>query len=230
MSALLDVRRLDAGHGRSVVVRDLSLTVDAGEVVALLGPNGAGKTTTLSTLAGLLPALCGEVLLLGRPVDVRAPHRNAARGLGYVPEDRALFGGLTVRENLWLAAKRGWTDVSVYFPALERLADRRAGLLSGGEQQMLAIARALVAQPRLLLVDEMSLGLAPKVVDQLAAVIRRIADDLGIGVLLVEQHIPVALAIADRALVLVHGEMVACGPATELAERPDLIHANYLGV
>jgi branched-chain amino acid transport system ATP-binding protein len=119
--------------------------------------------------------------------------------------------------------------VARYFPALGPLADRRAGLLSGGEQQMLVIARALVGGPRLLLVDEMSLGLAPKIVDQLATVLRQVADDLGIGMLLVEQHVPVALSIADTALVLVHGEVVARGPAADLAQRPDLLQASYLG-
>ncbi|HZA88083.1 MAG TPA: ATP-binding cassette domain-containing protein, partial [Acidimicrobiales bacterium] len=177
MSLLLDVRNLRAGYGRSVVVRDLSLTVRPGEVVALLGPNGAGKTTTLMTVSGLLPALGGEVRLFGEPVDTRSPEHNARRGVGYVTEDRALFGGLTVRDNLWLAtrSRRGadaWhvdgPDVAAYFPALGPLADRRAGLLSGGEQQMLAIARALAGRPALLLVDEMSLGLAPMIVDQLA--------------------------------------------------------------
>ena len=236
--ALLDVRGLRAGYGRSVVVRDLSLTVAPGEVVALLGPNGAGKTTTLATVAGLLPALGGDIVLLGGPVDARRPHRNARRGLRCVTEDRALFPGLTVRENLRLGApRRGRSgagahgdELAARFPALERLLPRGAGLLSGGEQQMLAIARALAGRPRLLLVDEMSMGLAPIVAHELAGAIRRAADELGIGVLLVEQHVPVALTVADRAVVLVHGEVVAAGPAAELAESPELLRANYLGI
>jgi len=234
-SALLEVSDLWAGYGGSAVVRELSFTVAHGEVVALLGPNGAGKTTTLLTVAGLLPALGGTVRLLGRPVDARAPHRNIRRGLGYVTEDRGLFGRLSVRDNLRLAARDGGhaaaavVEASTWFPALAPLLDRRTGLLSGGEQQMLAVARALVARPQLLLIDEMSLGLAPRIVDQLAGVIRRIADEREIGVLLVEQHVPLALGIADAALVLVHGEVVARGAAADLAGRHDLLQASYLG-
>jgi branched-chain amino acid transport system ATP-binding protein len=227
---LLEIEDLVAGYGRTAVVRDLSLTVDAGEVVALLGPNGAGKTTTLSTAAGLLRPLSGSVRFDGAPVDVRAPARNARRGLGLVTEDRSLFASLTVAENLRLAARRGESiEVAFeYFPALEPLVDRRAGLLSGGEQQMLAIARALVARPRLLMIDEMSMGLAPIVLERLAPVVRRIADEAGTGVLLVEQHVPVALDLADHALVLQHGDVVLRGTAAELAADPDVVRASYL--
>jgi branched-chain amino acid transport system ATP-binding protein len=196
-------------------------------VVALLGPNGAGKTTSLLTMAGLLPPLGGTVRLLGEPIDVRSPHRNARRGLALVTEDRSLFPGLTVRENLRLATSGRSTDVTSWFPALGQLLDRKAGLLSGGEQQQLAVARALLGRPRLLLVDEMSLGLAPLVVRDLAATLRRVVDETGVGVLLVEQHVPVALSVADRAVVLRHGEVVLEGTAADLAARPDVIHASY---
>ncbi len=230
MSALLEVEDLRAGYGRVEVVRDLTLTLAEGEVVALLGPNGAGKTTTLLTIAGLLPPLGGSVRVLGQPVDWRVAHRNARRGVALVTEDRSLFPQLTARENLRLASRtRRGLDVASYFEALEALLDRKACLLSGGEQQMLAIARALAAKPRLLLVDEMSLGLAPVVVERLAQIVRRVAEELGIGVLLVEQHVPVALSIADRAVVLRHGEVVLTGEASVLAGQPELLHSSYFG-
>ena len=225
---MIEVDGLFAGYGRTAVVRDLSLTVAPGEVVALLGPNGAGKTTTLLTIAGLLPTLGGSVRVLGEDVDVGHPERTARRGLGLVTEDRSLFPGLTVREHLKLAAGSDTALATTYFPKLGSLLGRKAGLLSGGEQQMLALARAIVLRPQMLLIDEMSLGLAPIVVEGLAPVVRAIADELGIGVLLVEQHVPVALRVADRAVVLRHGECVLSAAAADLRGDADLLRAAYL--
>ena len=233
---LLDIRGLSAGYEGVPVVRDLDLTVAPGEVVALLGPNGAGKTTTLQTVSGLLPVLAGTVEVLGRPTSARSPHQVARRGVGHVPEDRGLFFELSVRQNLRLAvpgARRRRAPavrrVLKVFPELEPTLDRPAGLLSGGQQQMLAMARALVGEPRLLLVDEVSLGLAPIVVDRLLPVVREVADSTGAGVLLVEQHVAMALGVADTAYVMVNGRIARQGPAAELAGQRDLLEASYLG-
>lgn len=236
---LLEVRGLSTGYGGVSVVHDVDLSVGAGEVVALLGPNGAGKTTTLSALSGLLPCHAGEVRFDGRTMvgSGRLRAGTAVRlvraGIAHVPEDRCLFPDLTVAEHLRLGSrKRDTTAVDATyerFPALQSLRNRRAGLLSGGEQQMLALARALVARPRLLLVDELSLGLAPVIVQRLLPDLRAIADETGTGVLLVEQHVGLALAMADRADVLSRGRVVASGPATEIAGRPDLLEAGYFG-
>jgi branched-chain amino acid transport system ATP-binding protein len=232
---VLDVRGLSAGHEGVPVVRDLDLRVAAGEVVALLGPNGAGKTTTLQTVSGLLPIISGDILVLGEPPTPRAPHRIARRGVGHVTEDRSLFFDLTARQNLSVVVAgrrreaRAVDRVLRLFPELEPVLDRKAGLLSGGQQQMLALARALVAEPRLLLVDEMSLGLAPIIAQRLVPMVREVADETGAGVVLVEQHLTMAMEVADTVCLLVHGDVVAQGPTSEMKDRRDLFEASYLG-
>ena len=232
MSELLAVRDLVAGYGQLAVVRNVSLHVADGEVVALLGPNGAGKTTTLLTACGLLPALAGEIWVGGKRIESAHASAVARMGVSLVPEDRALFFDLTVQENIRLGA-RGRRDAAVemfgLFPELAALAKRKAGLLSGGEQQMLAIARGLAARPRLLVVDEMSLGLAPLIVARLLALLKQVVTDTGTALLLVEQHAHLSLAIADRAYVLNHGELVLEGRAEDLRDRRDLIEVSYLG-
>ena len=225
MTPLLDVAGLRAGYGNVEVVHGVDLQVHAGEVVAMLGPNGAGKTTTLSTVSGELPPLGGDVRLLD--CEARDPlHVRARKGLAMVTQERAVLMELTAGENL----RVGRCDVDravELFPELEGHLDRRVGLLSGGQQQMLALARCLARTSRLLLVDELSLGLAPLVVDRLLQAVRASADD-GMGVLLVEQHVHKALAIADRVLVLRRGVVELDGSATDLRDRVDEIQAAYL--
>ena len=229
---VLEVRGLVAGYGHLPVVRTLDLEVEAGTVLGLLGPNGAGKTTLMMTLAGLLPRLEGEVLVDGKATPKNRPAVVNRAGLVLVPDDRALFTTLTTRENITIARRKGGPtleDALELFPALKARLGVAAGALSGGERQMLAVARGIVQNPRVLLIDEMSMGLAPVIVEGLLPVVRRIADETGAVVVLVEQHVQLALEVADRAIVLVHGDVVLSGDASALAADPSALEAAYLG-
>ena len=252
-SPVLVAQGLNAGYDGIPVVHGLDLVINQGEVVALLGANGAGKTTTLLTIAGLLPPISGSLTVLGevahdeggrgrrvRRNSLSRTWRRARRGLSLVPEDRGLFPGLTVNEHLRLSKSKTNTastsntsntnnDILDLFPALAPLRTRQAGLLSGGEQQMLAIARALATMPKLLMVDEMSLGLAPIIVERLLPLVRSAAASTGAGVLIVEQHVHMALAVSDRAAVMSRGVITVQGDSRELEERSDILESSYLG-
>ena len=233
MSApMLEIDGLTAGYDSAAVIRDVSLEVAAGDVVALLGANGAGKTTTLRTVSGLVHPMSGAIRVEGRDLRRVSASARARLGIAHVPESRGLFFGLTVAEHLRLGYRSERLDADAaykYFPALAELRDRRCGLLSGGEQQMLAVGRALARRPALLLLDELSLGLAPVIVERLLPVVRAYAEESGCGVVLVEQHIELALTIADRAYVLSHGEIVLRGAADELRTNHDLLVSSYFG-
>ena len=233
MSApMLEIDGLTAGYDSAAVIRDVSFEVAAGDVVALLGANGAGKTTTLRTVSGLVHPMSGAIRVEGRDLRRVSASARARLGIAHVPESRGLFFGLTVAEHLRLGYRSERLDADAaykYFPALAELRDRRCGLLSGGEQQMLAVGRALARHPKLLLLDELSLGLAPVIVESLLPVVRQYADESGCGVVLVEQHIELALTIADRGCVLSHGEVVLRGEADELRRNHELLISSYFG-
>jgi branched-chain amino acid transport system ATP-binding protein len=232
VNAVLDIERLTAGYDQAPVVRDLALTIGAGEVVGLLGPNGAGKTTTLRAVSGIVKPMSGRIAFLGQDLAHVSPSARARLGIAHVPEGRGLFFGLTVAEHFRLGHRGERLDESVaheYFPALRELRNRRAGLLSGGEQQMLAVARALARRPKLLLLDELSLGLAPVIVERLLPVVRQFAQDSSCAVLLVEQHVHLALEVADRGYVLSHGQVVLHNNAKQLRADHQLLIASYLG-
>jgi ABC-type branched-subunit amino acid transport system ATPase component len=224
---VLEARGLCAGYGTQPVVRDIDLTVHRGEIVALLGPNGAGKTTTLLALSGELRAMSGQILLNGKVT--KAPlHRRARQGLAYVPEERAVLRSLSCRDNLRLGDGDPAAAVAL-FPELAERLDVPGGMLSGGEQQMLGLGRAISRQPVVLIVDELSLGLAPLAVRRLFSALREAADR-GLGVLIVEQHVRQALAVAHHAHVLQRGTLQLSGPASELLANIDHIESSYLGM
>jgi branched-chain amino acid transport system ATP-binding protein len=232
VSALLEVEGVRAGYGQGNVLHGVDVAVDAGRVVAVLGPNGAGKSTLLKVIAGFLRPESGQVRLDGADVVGAPPSELARCGLYWLPEGRAVFPSLTVDENLRLssgAPERDARDFDAAFEAFPRLAERRtqaAGTMSGGEQRMLALARAFLAEPLVLLLDEPSLGLAPKVVDEVFAGIARFRDS-GTAVVLVEQYVHRSLALADAAVVLERGAVGFAGPTAEL--DADEVGARYLG-
>ena len=235
--ALLAVEGLVAGYGAAPVLRDVDLRVPAGQITAVLGANGAGKTTLLRTLSGLVTPTSGRIVLDGEPLAGVAPHMLVRRGLVHVPEGRGVIGELTVAENLRLGAlwrrdragqARGLADVYDTFPELARRRRHAAHQLSGGERQMLALGRALMARPRLLLLDEPSLGLAPRITAQVMALLRQWRDDTGLAVLLVEQNVRSALSVADTATVMSLGRVVVAAPAAQLRDDDALRH-TYLG-
>jgi branched-chain amino acid transport system ATP-binding protein len=234
---MLEVRDLQVAYGAARALWGVSLDVRAGELLCVVGPNGAGKTTLINTIAGILRARAGRLVFEGRDITALAPHQFCEAGIAVVPEGRRLFTGMTVLENLELGSylpvakqhRQASLDAALeLFPALKQKLASAAGELSGGQQQMVAIARALMARPRLLLLDEPSLGLSPRIVHDMFAAIRRINAD-GIAVLLVEQNVTMALQIASRAYVLEEGRIVADGAPAELLARPEIQRA-YLGV
>jgi len=227
----LEVRSVSAGYGHSAVLHDVGLSVAPGEICCVLGPNGAGKTTLLLTCVAQLPAWTGSVLVDGRPVSNRRPSRAAALGIGFVPDNRGLFLQLTVAENLKLVHpwRSSLEEVAELFPALPPLMSRQVGLLSGGEQQMVAIAKAVLFRPRVLLIDELTHGLAPLVAEKLLTMVHGLARQYGTAVLLVEQTVEMALAVSDQALVMRQGRIVMEGTAAEVHGRRDLLESHYLG-
>ena len=226
---LLAVDGLCTNYGKIRILRDVSLTVGEGECVALLGLNGAGKTTTMRSILGLTPPRAGSVRFAGTAITGWPPYRVARLGVGYVPEGRRMFKHLSTLENLQLAetGRAGhWTMARVFehLPQLAALRRRKSGRLSGGEQEMLAIGRALVSNPRLMLVDEPSQGLAPRIVEEVYRILSELKQT-GVAILLVEQNALLALKLADRAYVLDSGRVVSAGPAAELAADRDRIRS-----
>jgi branched-chain amino acid transport system ATP-binding protein len=233
---VLEVRGLEVSYGAIRVIDGVDITVGPGEIVALLGTNGAGKSTVLKAVSGIIPIGAGSISFHGQELAGAAPEVVVSAGVGHVPGGRGLLSSLTVEENLRLGghllsrAQLGAAvdEAASLFPWMAERRKQPAGTLSGGEQQMLAIARALVCSPRLLMVDELSLGLAPAIVDDLIALLRRLRDERGVAILLVEQHVTLALSVAERAYFLERGQVRFEGPSEELLGRDDLLRSVFL--
>ncbi len=235
---LLELRDVHTYYGQIHALKGVSLTVNEGEIVTLIGSNGAGKSTTLRTISGLLRPRHGDVLLQGKPVSGVAPHKIVQSGIGHVPEGRGVFPELTVLENLEMGAyllrdnaemDRRLETVFMLFPRLRERVTQKGGTLSGGEQQMLAIGRALMQQPHIMLLDEPSMGLAPLLVEEIFNIVRRLNEEQRTTILLVEQNAQAALTVADRAYVLETGRISISGDAKELLQDSRVIDA-YLGL
>lgn len=222
---LIEAVDLSAGYGSVAVIRHVDLAVRPGEISVLVGPNGAGKSTTMLTLSGMIRPMDGEVRIDGEPTTSPL-HQRARQGLSFVPEQRSVIMELTTAENLRVA-RVDTADALDLFPELERLLGQKAGLLSGGEQQMLSLARALARKPKVLLADELSLGLAPLVVERLLTAVQQAAKDRDVAVLLVEQHVHLALAIADSVAVMRRGEIVFQGTPAAINDDPTLLERAY---
>jgi len=232
MAELLAIDNLRAGYGEAVVLDGISLRLDEGKTLALLGRNGTGKTTLINTLAGATRQHGGSITLGGVALHKLAPHQRAAAGIGWVPQERNIFKSLTVHENLTAVERPGKWHAQRVYEMFPRLAERKGNLgtqLSGGEQQMLAVGRALVVNPKLLLLDEPLEGLAPIIVEELLRAIRRITQDEGLAAIIVEQHPQAILAISDSAVVLDHGSVVHADTAAALREQPEVLD-RLLGV
>ncbi len=235
---LLEIRDLNVGYGDVQVLWDISLNVDEGKIVALVGSNGAGKSTLLRTLSGLIKPTSGEIIFDGKPIQGLKPNEIVKMGIIHVPEGRRLFPDMTVEENLLMGAYRRIDDPDIgkdleemiypIFPKLKERKDQKAGSLSGGEQQMVAMARGLMAHPKVLLVDEMSLGLAPLIVDDLIDIVKKIHEE-GTTIFLVEQDVYLALSNSDYGYVLATGRIAMEGPSKELLENKE-IKEVYLGM
>jgi len=232
MAELLRIDNLSAGYGEAVILHGICLSLAQGETLALLGRNGTGKTTLINTIAGAARQHAGSILLGGVALHTLAPHQRAAAGIGWVPQERDIFKSLTVLENLTAVARPGaWTPSRV-FDMFPRLAERKSNMgnqLSGGEQQMLAVGRALVLNPKLLLLDEPLEGLAPIIVEELLRAIARIAHNEGLSVIIVEQHPQAILAISHQTVVLDQGRVIHSGSASDLQAQPALLD-SLLGI